>query len=116
MGFAVIANTESLSAALDMGTRRATAVEPPPTLAATSARLIFYGSLDGSNYEIIEDEFSSRFAVTVSTTNATTHPLPPTVFYPYRWIKVQVTTSDAATAVAQDAEKSFLIGEDKYTG
>ena len=116
MQIVIIANGESLSSAVDLGAERAAAIEPPATLAATSARVIFYGSLDGSNYEIIEDEDSTRFAVTVGTTNATVHPLPPTTFYPFRWIKIQVMTSDEDTAVAQDAAKTFLIGTARFTG
>jgi len=112
----LIENGESLSAAVDLKTMRATALEPAAALAATSARVIFYGSLNGTNYEIIEDEASARFAVVVGPTNATTHPLPPPTFYPYRWLKIQTTTVDAATAVAQDADRTFFIGADNYTG
>ena len=116
MAIATIANTASLSGAVDFGNLRASAVEPAATLAATSARLIFWGSLDGTSFKIIEDEDSTRFVVVVATTENTVRTLPPSVFYPYRWLKVQTTTTDGSTAVAQDAEKTFLFGVEKYTG
>jgi len=98
----------SMSQALDFKLWRLIAVRSPAILTQSSDRLIFHGSDDGTNFYGIRTDAGGLYTVLgLSTTVAYWHTIDRHEILAYRWLKIQVVTSDGSTPVVQGANRLF---------
>jgi hypothetical protein len=64
----------------------------------TSVAITFLVSMDGVTYYDLQDTAGARVSYTVAAAGAEAITIPPTVFYPWEFIKLEV--ADAQTGIA----------------
>ncbi len=108
---------DDLSLAVPLGGLTVLGIMPPSAFAATTARLLFHVSMDGSTYQILRDNDGTVVAVVVAATNTNLATyLDPAKFAPWRFLKIGTYKSDESTAVSQASDKSITLIAGKVTG
>jgi hypothetical protein len=95
---ATIADTQSLSGAVDLGNSVLIGVMAPAAN-WTAAKLTYQGSVDGVTYVTVMDPDTGTEYETPSVAAAQGYPVDPKVFLPWRFVKVRSGTT--AVPVAQ---------------
>ena len=105
-----IANTASLSNALDLGEARAGALVLPAAFAWTAAGLSALVSHDGITFVQLYDETDTLWSI--ATTNLVAgraRALPLTLFLPFRFLKFQSGTQAAPVAQLSDRVMQLVV-------
>lgn len=108
-----VLDTASLSDAADFEQRAICGMIVPVSLAATTVRVQFHGSLDGVTYGLVKVADGSAYEFTVAVVAAIqVCAVDLSILKAFRYLKVLLTTS-GGTPVAQTADKIFtLVGRD----
>lgn len=101
------------SQTIDMGPYRMVAIKPPAVLDATSARIYFRGSLDGTTFGAAEGDDSALYTVTVGTTNTEWLQVDPTELHAYRYVQIVIIEAQANTEVLQTSNRVFTYTVDR---
>lgn len=104
---ATIANTASLSGAVDLGVYRLCGIETPSAIDSATA-ITFQASADGATWVNIYDATGAEKSITVSTSRRII--LTPADFYGVRFIKVRLGTA-ASPTTATASRDITLLGE-----
>ena len=106
---AIVANGDSLSSGFKLGLGRCAALRSPSALTSTSAKMLFWGSVDGVTYSPIYNAGSQYVEAGLSTSEARWFVLDRDTVFPFTWIKFQIVAADGSTAVAQGANRVFTV-------
>lgn len=104
---ATIANTASLSGAVDLGFYRLCGLETPAAIDSATA-ITFQASADGATWVNLYDATGAEKSLTVSTSRRII--LTPADFYGIRFIKVRLGTA-ASPTTATASRNITLIAE-----
>jgi hypothetical protein len=106
----------AVSQVVDLGPYRMCAIKPPATLDTNSARIYFLGSLDGTTFGAVEDNASTLYTVTVSTTNTEWLEVDASPLHAYRYVKIVIIVAQATTTVPQSVNRIFTYTVDRTEG